>query len=155
MHDHHMIWKPEVTVAAIIEKENHFLIVEELVEGKTVYNQPAGHLEDGETLFDATIRETLEETAWHFLPTAISGIYQWRHPDNGITFMRVCFTGDATKHDPTMTLDTGILGAKWMSREELAQNASRLRSPMVLQGIDDYLAGQRFPLTLIKEIHQK
>ena len=110
-----MIWKPHVTVAAVVSKDNKYLMVEENCEGRVVYNQPAGHLEEGENLVDAVIRETLEETAWHIEPCAITGIYQWKHPDKEKTFLRVCFHAKLLDHDPSITLDDGIIRALWMS----------------------------------------
>ncbi len=141
-----------VTVAAIIEKNNRFLLVEESIQRQTVYNQPAGHLEEDETLLEAVIRETLEETAWHFTPELITGLYQWVQPESRQTFIRVCFTGQPQKHDQERQLDTGIIRTVWLSRQEIAAKQEQLRSPLVLTCIDDYLQGQRFPLELIKHI---
>jgi ADP-ribose pyrophosphatase YjhB (NUDIX family) len=145
-----MIWKPHVTVAAIIERDARFLMIEETVNGKLVVNQPAGHLEQNETLSDAVVRETLEESAWHFTPTQITGIYQWTAPKTSKTFLRVCYTGHCDHHDPGRELDDGIIRALWLTRDEITR--CRLRSPMVLQGIDDYLAGQRYPLHLFRQL---
>jgi len=142
-----MIWKPHVTVAAIVEHQGKFLMIEEVAEGKAVFNQPAGHLEDGEDLITAVIRETLEETARHFIPAAITGIYQWTSPRDGNTFLRICFNGHCDEPDPGRALDQGIIRALWLSRDELLDLP--LRSPLVLRGIDDYLAGKRFPLELL------
>jgi 8-oxo-dGTP pyrophosphatase MutT (NUDIX family) len=149
-----MIWKPHATVATIVEKDNKFLMVEELSEGQHVINQPAGHLDEGESLIDAAIRETLEETAWHVSVDYITGIYRWQHPDKDATFLRVCFAATAISHDPDRELDEGILDAIWMSREDLFEKQSQLRSPMVLQGIDDYLAGNQYPLDLLVDIDE-
>ena len=145
-----MRWTPHVTVAAIIEDQGRFLVVEEKDADKIVINQPAGHLEDGESLQAAVIRETLEETAWQFTPEAITGIYRWVHPDSGLTFIRVCYTGLVSQHNPEQALDEGILRAHWLSREELLQRP--LRSPMVMRCINDYLAGCRYPLSLCDDI---
>ena len=142
-----MIWKPHVTVAAVIEQQGRFLMIEEVVDGKTVINQPAGHLEDNEDLITAVIRETLEETAWHFIPRSIIGIFQWTSPRDGDTFLRICFTGHCHQHDPERKLDQGILRALWLSRDELL--ALPLRSPLVLSSIDEYLTGKRYPLELL------
>lgn len=146
-----MIWKPNVTVAAITEQDNRFLMVEEIINGKAVYNQPAGHLDEGESLVQAVIRETLEETAWHFQPTAICGIYRWMTPE-GITFLRIGFAGICNGHESDRPLDTGILQALWLSRAELLERGEQLRSPMVLCCIDDYLAGKRYPLSLLQDL---
>lgn len=147
-----MIWKPHVTVAAVVERKGRFLMVEEESDGLMVYNQPAGHLDEGESLHDAAIRETLEETGWHLTPTALVGIYRWKNPASGITFLRVCFTGRCDRHDPDRALDAGILRALWMTRDELVQATDRLRSPMVLRCIDDYLAGHRHSLDLLADL---
>lgn len=145
-------WPPEPTVAAVIEKDDKFLIVEEESDGLIVFNQPAGHLEANETAIDAIIRETLEETAWHFTPTAIVGIYFYTSPLTGITFQRICFTGNVTKHEPNQALDKGIIQTLWLTREELFNRSEKLRSPMVLKCIDDYLANKRLPLNLITDL---
>ena len=144
-----MVWKPHATVAAIIERDNKFLMVEELVNNEKVFNQPAGHLDPDESLIDAVTRETLEETAWNFTPEAITGIYLWKHPDNGESFLRVAFCGSCDNHQPQQALDDGILRAVWKSRDELFQLQQQLRSPMVIGCIDDYLAGKRFPMDML------
>ncbi len=113
-------------------------------------NQPAGHLESGESLIEAVIRETQEETAWLFKPTAITGIYRWQHPKNGETYMRFCFTGEAIKHDTEQQLDPDIHQAIWLTQQELFARQAAFRSPLVLDCFNDYLAGQRYPLTLLK-----
>jgi len=147
-----MIWKPHATVAAIIERDNKFLMVEELIKGKHLFNQPAGHLDPDESLLEAVIRETREETAWQFIAEAVTGIYLWKHPDNGETFMRIAFCGQCFDHDPELTLDDGILHAVWMSRDELITRQQNLRSPMVIDCIDDYIAGKRYPLDILHTI---
>lgn len=144
-----MIWKPHATVAAIIERDNKFLMVEELIRGERLFNQPAGHLDPDESLIDAVIRETQEESAWQFIPEAVTGIYLWKHPDNGETFLRIAVSGSCTNHDAQQALDDGIIEAVWKSREELAQDSHKLRSPMVINCIDDYLAGKRYPLDML------
>lgn len=146
-----MTWYPHITVAAIIERDNHFLMVEEDCEGAIVINQPAGHLEQNESLIEAVVRETLEETAWHINPTNIVGIYQWTN-NNRQTFLRIAFASDCIRHDPERSLDHGIIKTLWLSRDELENQSQRLRSPMVIQCVDDYLAGQRYPLELLNEI---
>ncbi len=144
-----MIWKPHVTVAAIIERDSKFLMVEELAHGERVFNQPAGHLDPDESLIEATIRETREESAWKFVPQAVTGIYLWKHPENAETFLRVAICGSCEDHDPIQRLDEGIIRVVWKSREELAGGKIKLRSPMVLNCIDDYLAGKRYPLEML------
>jgi len=141
-----MNWNPEVTVAAVVKQRDRFLIVEERVAGSLVLNQPAGHLEDRETLLAAVIRETREETAWRFAPEALVGTYLWRCPENGRTFLRFAFCGSVDDHLPQQPLDTGIVRALWLSHEQLRAQPGRLRSPLVLRCLDDYLLGKRQPL---------
>lgn len=143
-----MVWKPDVTVAAIMERDGRFLMVEERIRGQLVYNQPAGHLENGESLIDAVIRESREETAWEFEPEALVGFYLWSHVE-GVTTLRACFTGRATRHHSHESLDDGIVQALWLTRDELAQRTPKLRTPLVLKCIDDYLTGQRVPLDVL------
>lgn len=144
-----MIWKPHFTVATVVEDQGRFLIVEELIEGRLVHNQPAGHLEDREGVPEAAVRETLEETAWEVEPQFLIGLYQWRHPDNERTFIRATFAARPLRHHPHRGLDEEIQRVRWLTRAELAQEPDKLRSPMVLGCIDDYLAGRRFPLELL------
>ena len=149
-------WAPHVTVAAVIHKEGKFLLVEESVLNrdntttKSVINQPAGHLDNNEYLLDAVIRETLEETRWEFEPSYISGIYQWQH-DNGETYLRMCFVGDIIKEHTDKELDTGIERTIWLSEKEVREH-KRLRSPLVIKSIEDYVAGNKFPLTLVQDV---
>lgn len=147
-----MIWKPNVTVAAIIERDGRFLMVEEEADGSIVYNQPAGHLDEGESLIAAVIRETLEETAWDFEPESIVGIYQWTKASVDLTFLRVCFSGQAIQHHPLQPLDKEIVRTVWMTKEMIAEMTHRLRSPMVMACIDDYLSGKRFSLDLLQQL---
>ena len=147
------VWKPHATVAAIIERDNRYLMVEELIRGHYVYNQPAGHLDPNESLVNAAIRETKEETAWDFTPEYISGIYRWDQTETGRCFLRFSFVGSCDNHNPEQTLDDDIIQAVWLSREELASQPEKLRSPMVLTCIDDYLAGKKYPLELITDIY--
>ncbi|MEO8061996.1 MAG: NUDIX hydrolase [Pseudomonadota bacterium] len=137
---------PEVTVAAVVEQDGRFLIVEERIAGRLVLNQPAGHLEDAETLIEAAVREAREETAWRFKPDAMIGTYLWRNPVNGRSYLRFAFCGSVDDHQPQQPLDTGIMRALWMTHEQLRAQPHRLRSPLVLRCIDDYLQGKRQPL---------
>jgi 8-oxo-dGTP pyrophosphatase MutT (NUDIX family) len=139
---------PELTAAAVIERAGRFLVIEELVHERPVFNQPAGHVEPGETPADAVIRETLEEAAWHFVPESVCGVYRWTEPASGRCFLRVAFCGDVTGRPRARALDAGILRTLWLSRAQLAGRATRLRSPLVLRCIDDYLDGRRLPLEL-------
>ena len=147
-----MTWKPHATVASIIERDGRFLMVKEDSEGHIVSNQPAGHLEPNESLINAAIRETKEETAWDFEPRSVVGIYRWVHPDGERTYLRVAFAGECTNHDLNQPLDEGIIEAVWLSREELVSLGDQLRSPLVLSCIDDYLAGKRYSLDLFSDI---
>ncbi|MCG6885738.1 MAG: NUDIX hydrolase [Proteobacteria bacterium] len=141
-----------VTVAAIIERDGQFLMVEEIVNGKAVFNQPAGHVEADESFLDAVVRESLEETAWNFQPEHATGIYRWQIPGTDQVYLRHCFTGPANGPVSDRPLDDTILRAVWLSQEQLQRQADKLRSPLVLACIEDYLAGQRFPLNLYREI---
>lgn len=147
-----MRWKPNVTVAGIAEQSGRFLLVEENTSDGLRLNQPAGHLEDGETLLQAVAREVLEETTCRFTPQAVVGVYQWRENEGGITFMRFAFAGSVAAPDAGLSLDHGIERTVWMTRDEIAAAAKRYRSPWVLISIDDYLAGRRMPLDLIRTL---
>jgi 8-oxo-dGTP pyrophosphatase MutT (NUDIX family) len=151
------IWKPNVTVAAVIERQGKFLFVEEEVDDgrgrggvEIRYNQPAGHLDEGESLLAACARETLEETAWQFTPRELLGIYQWRRPAGDITYLRFAYCGDLGEFDAQRKLDQGIIQALWLTPAEIEALSSRHRSPLVMQCIADYLAGRRFPLDLLR-----
>jgi 8-oxo-dGTP pyrophosphatase MutT (NUDIX family) len=146
-----MTWQPHITVATIVEHEGRFLMVEELKGGKLVLNQPAGHLDPNENLRDAAIRETLEETGWDVELTAVTGIYLYLAPSNGVTYQRICFAAKALRHHPERALDTGIVGAPWFTREELASQPERWRSELVLRCIDDYLLGPLHSLDVIRD----
>jgi 8-oxo-dGTP pyrophosphatase MutT (NUDIX family) len=146
-----MSLRPDLTVAAIVERDGEFLLVEERVANRLVFNQPAGHVERGEQLATAVVRETLEETAWHFTPEALVGVYFWEQPDKQRTFMRFAFSGQVTGHDPHRRLDRGIERAVWLSHNDVISRTTRLRSPMVLRCIEDYLAGSRYPLDLVRD----
>lgn len=147
------VWTPRVTVAAVIEENGRFLVVEELDAGQRVFNQPAGHLESGESLVDAVIREVREETGRPFAPEFLVGLYRWIHPGKGLTFLRASFCGKAGEAPEGAVLDPDITATHWMSRDELAARPESLRSPLVLRGIDDYLAGRRFPLSLLVDVN--
>jgi ADP-ribose pyrophosphatase YjhB (NUDIX family) len=141
-----------ITVAAVVEQDGRYLMVEELIDGQLVYNQPAGHLEGGESLLDAVRREVLEETARDFTPRALLGIYRWQHPDKDETFIRFCFLGDVGEAHPGRALDTDIQRALWLTTGEIAARAERLRSPLVQRCIDDARQGCRHPLSLLNEL---
>ena len=146
-----MSWNPHITVATVVEDQGRFLLVEELSDGKAVFNQPAGHLEADESLLQAALRETLEETGWEVELTAVTGIYLYTAPSNGVTYQRVCFAAKPLRHLPESPLDEGIIGPQWLTREELAAQPERWRSELVLRCIDDYLTGERHSLSLIRD----
>jgi 8-oxo-dGTP pyrophosphatase MutT (NUDIX family) len=132
------IWRPHVTVACVVSDGARYLMVEEEVKGRLAYNQPAGHLEDRERLVDAAVRETLEETGWTVQLSHLIGVHQWRSTEHGEGVVRFSFAASPLAHDPARMLDTGIRRALWLS--------GRLRSPLVLESIDAWLAGSRLPL---------
>lgn len=133
----------DLTVAAIIERDGRFLMVEEIAAGELVINQPAGHIEAGETPEQAVVRETLEETAWHITGERILGAYLWHLEDGSKRFLRIAFVATCQRYEPELELDTGIVRALWMSPAEIRAEQHRLRTPMVLRCIDDFLRGQR------------
>ena len=147
-----MIWKPNVTVAAVIEQDGKFLLVEEETAEGVMFNQPAGHLEDGETLLDGVVREVQEETAYRFKPTGLLGVYHWKHPRKDITYLRFAFTGEIEGHNPEQKLDDGIIRACWLTLDEVRATQAQHRSPQVLTCIEHYLAGQRFPLSALTHL---
>ena len=147
-----MRWTPHVTVAAIAERHGALLLVEEAIQGRLVLNQPAGHWEEDESLTDAVQREVLEETGYAFVPEALIGIYRWDVPDRDLTYLRFVFAGSVSPEPVRDTLDHNILRTVWLTPEELHAEADRLRSPMVLRCLQDYLAGRRFPLVLLGEV---
>jgi len=147
-----MSWTPHVTVAAVIERQGRFLMVEEETSDGVRVNQPAGHLEPGESLLQAVARETREETAHGFVPRSLIGVYRWQVPGSGLTYLRFCFHGEVTERFPEQPLDRGILRLLWLRRSELLGISERLRSPLVLTCVDDYLAGHRHPLELLQEV---
>ena len=144
------VWTPRVTVASILEREGRFLMVEESVAGRLVLNQPAGHLEDDESLLTAVVRETREETARTFIPEALVGVYRWRTRD--MTFLRFVFCGRAGGHDPHQALDPDINRTLWLSWEELCTGHYEMRSPLVLRCLEDYRDGQSFPLEILQDV---
>jgi len=144
-----MNWKPNVTVAAIIERDGKFLLVEEETDDGIRFNQPAGHLECREALADAVVREALEETGYHFVPECLVGVYNWRNENKDVTYLRFAFGGKIVGHDTDRPLDDGIIAARWLTLEEIRALTSQHRSPLILRCIEDWLAGKRYPLELI------
>jgi len=147
-----MIWTPRVTVAAVIEQHGRFLLVEEETEKGLGLNQPAGHLDEHESLLEGVARETLEETGYDFRPEALVGVYLWHAPEKELTYLRFAFSGTVLGHDPTRPLDTGIVRALWLTPEEIAGEARRHRSPLVQRCIDDYRSARRYSLELLTRL---
>jgi 8-oxo-dGTP pyrophosphatase MutT (NUDIX family) len=139
-------WQPDVTVATVVVRDGRLLVVEERVRGELVLNQPAGHLEPDESLLEAALRETLEETGWEVTLTAFIGAYQWKAPADGRHFLRLAFAAEPLRHQPDRALDEGIVQALWLTPAELAAEAARHRSPLVWRAVEDFLSGRRFPL---------
>ena len=151
-----MAWPLHVTVAAVARRGDSFLLVEERVGGKPLYNQPAGHLEENESLLEAVVRETLEETAHHFTPRHVVGVYQWQQPGARDTYIRVAFAGDAQIADDPPALDGDILGAHWMDASHVrALPSARFRSPMVMRCIEDCIAGRHLPLSAVAYLDER
>ncbi|MGS0641903.1 NUDIX hydrolase [Xanthomonas oryzae pv. oryzicola] len=144
-------WHPDVTVATVVVRDGRLLQVEESIGGRLLLNQPAGHLEPNESLLDAAVRETLEETGWDVRLAQFIVTYQWVAP-NGQCFLRFAFVADALTHHPDRGLDVGVVRALWMTPEELSASTERLRSPLVWDVVADYLAGQRYPLSLVRHV---
>lgn len=145
-----MVWKPHVTVAAAIEKDGRFLLVEETTEQGIAFNQPAGHLEAGEDLITAVKREVLEETTCRFEPEALLAIQLWRKNPQYPSFMRFCFTGTVYDNNPKLKLDSDIIAVHWLTRDEILHKQQQLRSPLVLLTIDAYLEAKRYPLSILQ-----
>ena len=144
-----MIWKPNVTVAAIIEQKGKFLLVEEHTSQGLKFNQPAGHLEANESLLNAVVREAREESAYEFEPQHLIGIYRWHADISNTTYLRFAYSGHILAHHTEQALDKGIVRTVWMTPEEIRATTPRHRSPLILQCVEDYLAGKRYPLELV------
>lgn len=144
-----MIWKPNVTVASVIERDGKFLLVEEETSAGLRFNQPAGHWEPNETLAQGAAREVLEESAWHFTPEHLIGIYRWHSDHADTTYLRFAFCGTVSNYEPERKLDEGIVRAAWMTLDEIRATQDRHRSPLILRCVEDYLAGKRYPLDLL------
>ena len=144
-----MIWKPSVSVAAVIERGARFLFVEERIDGRLVLNQPAGHLDPGESLITACKREVMEETAHDFEPRSLLGIYRWHYAATDVTFLRFCFSGDVGTFHKDRKLDKEIVQLHWLTLEELKARRAEHRSPLVQKCVEDYVAGQRYPLAVL------
>lgn len=147
-----VVWCPHVTVGTVVPRDGRFLLIEEFVRGRLVLNQPAGHLDPDETLQDAAIRETLEESGWDVSLTGLLGVQQWTSAYSGDQFIRFTFAATPLHHHADRRLDDGIVRALWMTRDEIAAAGDRLRSPMVLASVDDFLGGERLPLGAIRRL---
>jgi len=143
------LWRPSVTVAAVIERDGRFLLVEELIDGKRVINQPAGHLDPGESLAAGCAREVLEETAHRFEPTGLVGVYRWYYEPKDVTFLRFCFRGRLLGKEDR-PLDKEIIRLHWLAPDEVKASAA-VRSPLVVRCIEDWLAGRNYPLDLFSK----
>lgn len=143
---------PHVTVATLVERDGRWLFVEERIQGDAVLNQPAGHWENGESLVEAAVRETQEETGWHVVPSALIGIYSYRPPALPYTFLRIAFRATPHAHDDEQALDEGILRALWLTPDESRAARARHRSPMVQRCLDDALSGVRLPLEALQHL---
>jgi 8-oxo-dGTP pyrophosphatase MutT (NUDIX family) len=146
------VWCPHVTVACVVADGDRYLMVEEEVNGRLAYNQPAGHLDDKESLITAAVRETLEETGWTVELEHLIGVHQWRSTEHGDGLVRFSFAARAVSHNPNRPLDEGIRRALWLTRDEIVALGERLRSPLVLMSIDAWLAGQRYPLGMLHSL---
>ena len=145
-----MVWKPHVTVAAVVYRDGKFLLVEEETDAGLAFNQPAGHLEEDEPLVDAVVREALEETAYHFKPTHLVGVYHWKHPTKeDTTYLRFAFAGELLGFEADRKLDESIVAARWLTLDEVRATQERHRSPLILRCCEDLLAGKRYPLDML------
>lgn len=146
------MWKPNTTVAALIERDGRFMLVEERINGELRLNQPAGHVDQGESIVQACVREGLEETGHHIRPTALVGIYQWTPPERPeLTYLRFAFAAEVLAEEPGYQLDDGIERPVWLSYEEIVARRAQHRSPLLLACIDDYRVGRRYPLELLQD----
>lgn len=146
------VWCPHVTVATVVPMDGRYLLVEEIVHGRSVINQPAGHLEPDESLQAAAVRETREETGWDVELECLIGVQQWTSSASGSQFVRFTFAARPVHHDPARPLDSGILRALWLDRDAIVAASDRLRSPLILHSIDDWLGGRRLPLDIVRQL---
>lgn len=145
-------WQPDVTVATVVVRDGRLLCVEERSNGHLVINQPAGHLEPDESLLEAAVRETREETGWNVRITHVVGAYQWKAPETGRHYMRFAFAAEPVDEVPGAALDEGIVRTMWLTPQELQAEAPRHRSPLVWRTVADFLGGNRHPLSLVQQL---
>ena len=145
-------WQPDVTVATVVVRDGHLLCVEERANGRLVLNQPAGHLEPDESLLQAAVRETREETGWNVRISHLVGAYQWKAAETGRHYLRFAFAAEPLDEIPGATLDEGIVRALWLTPQELQAEQARHRSPLVWRTVADYLGGNRHPLSLVAQL---
>lgn len=145
-----MTWTPHATVAVVVEKDSKFLLVKERSHGEIVFNQPAGHVEEGESILDAAIRETLEESGWEVELESVIGLYTYKAPANGVTYYRICFSAKAIQK-VSDELDSDIISEHWLTYDEVTAIENQLRSPLVKRCIDDFRDNRRYPLSIIYE----
>ncbi len=143
---------PHLTVATVIKKDDRYLMVEEYSGGKRVINQPAGHVDHGESIIEAAVRETLEETAWVCEVTSLINVSRWIHPGNNETYFRFAFNAEAVEHKPEQALDEGIIQALWLTYEEIISRQANHRSPVILEDIKNSIAGNSYPLDILKNV---
>lgn len=143
---------PHLTVAAVAEDAGRYLVVREYIQDQEKINNPAGHIEDGESPIDAVIREVREETGYRFEPQSLGGVYLWRKPENGETFLRINIIGHCPEHDPRAPLDEGIIGPDWLTLEQLRTPTIPLRSPLVVRSFVEHRAGISYPLDVISTL---
>ncbi|MGH7803960.1 MAG: NUDIX hydrolase [Candidatus Binatia bacterium] len=152
MADRAALWTPHVTVAAVVEREGRFLLVDEETDQGRLYNQPAGHWDPGETLLEAVVRETREETGLRFTPRSLVAIHHWHDPSNDFTYLRFSFAGDVEGDESARSVEPSIYGLVWMTVDEIRAANDRMRGPQVLACVENHLGGRRVPLDLIERL---
>ncbi len=139
-------YRPFITVASLVEREGRLLFIKEKIRDQVVLNQPAGHVDEGESILEAVVRETLEETGWLVKPDALVGVYQWTSPVSSKSYLRFVIACQPVQHDPALPLDVPVQSIHWLTPQEADQMRAEFRSPMVGRSLDDFVAGRRLPL---------